>query len=99
VLQNPPSSQQVVDEAVGADEIVALASGIGLEPLLLGRYGIERTNQYVFACFSREYDVSTPQPPPGRWERRKRRVELRRARRKGEAVLSRLPKAEHRAPR
>jgi SAM-dependent methyltransferase len=64
-LQNPIATQQVIDEAVGADELVALASEIGLEPLHLIRYGIEKTNQYVFAAFSRTYDVaSTPKAAP-----------------------------------
>ena len=34
-LRNPEDSQQVIDEAVGADEIVALAATQGLEPLSL----------------------------------------------------------------
>ena len=36
-LRNPEDSQQVIDEAVGADEIVALAATQGLEPLSLER--------------------------------------------------------------
>jgi SAM-dependent methyltransferase len=67
-LRNPEDSQQVIDEAVGADEIVALAAAQGLEPLSLERYGLEATNQYVFCAFSRTYDVqsSPPLPSPAR---------------------------------
>ena len=58
----------VIDEAVGADEIVALAATQGLEPLSLERYGLEAVNQYVFCAFSRTYDVqsSPPLPSPAR---------------------------------
>jgi 2-polyprenyl-3-methyl-5-hydroxy-6-metoxy-1,4-benzoquinol methylase len=53
-------SQQVIDEGVGVDELTAAAAGLGMEPLLVSRYGVETANQYVFCAFSRRYDVSTP---------------------------------------
>jgi SAM-dependent methyltransferase len=54
-LQVPEALQQVIDEPVGADEVVALAASIGMEPLVLERYGVEVPNQYVFCAFSRSY--------------------------------------------
>jgi SAM-dependent methyltransferase len=53
----PEELAQIVDEAVGADEVVALASAVGMEPLCLERYGIDSPNQYVFCAFSRRYEV------------------------------------------
>ncbi len=52
--------RQIIDEAVPADEIVAAAAGIGMEPLTVARYGVEYANQYVFSAFSHFYDVKTP---------------------------------------
>jgi SAM-dependent methyltransferase len=54
-LEVPEVLQQVIDEALGADEVVALAATIGMEPLVLERYGVEVSNQYVFCAFSRTY--------------------------------------------
>jgi SAM-dependent methyltransferase len=54
------ASDQVIDEALGVDEIVAAASVIGMEPLVVSRYGCETANQYVFCAFARSYDVTTP---------------------------------------
>ncbi len=59
-LDVPSELQQIVDEAVGADEIVALAATIGMEPLVVERYGIEVHNQYVFCAFSRTYSTAGP---------------------------------------
>ena len=55
-------SQQVIDEGVGVDELTAAAAQLGMEPLLVSRYGVETANQYVFCAFARSYDVSTPLP-------------------------------------
>lgn len=51
--------RQVIDEAVGAEEIVALAARLGMEPLTFQRYGIEFVGQYVFFGFARSYDVTS----------------------------------------
>jgi SAM-dependent methyltransferase len=56
-LRVPEERRQVIDEAVGADEVVALAATLHMEPLVVDRYGVSSTNQYVFCAFSRTYDV------------------------------------------
>lgn len=89
-LQNPADTQQVIDEAVGADEIVAPSSGIGLEPLMLVRYGIERTNQYIFAAFARGYDVESVPEHASVKQRLLNRIEMRRARSRGRRQLERV---------
>jgi SAM-dependent methyltransferase len=55
-------SRQIIDEAIGVDEIVAAAGGVGMEPLIVSRYGAEAANQYVFCAFSKSYDVSSSLP-------------------------------------
>jgi trans-aconitate methyltransferase len=77
-LRNPPETQQIIDEAVGLDELVAPAAAVGLELLSLDRYGVDAVNQYVFLVFGRSYDVESP---PGRLS------VLERLRRRGEAWL------------
>jgi SAM-dependent methyltransferase len=52
--------RQIIDEAVGVDEVVGLAAGLGMEPLLIERYGIDSPNQYVFCAFSRLYETHRP---------------------------------------
>lgn len=52
--------RQIIDESVPADEIVAAAAVIGMEPLTIARYGADYENQYAFFAFSRYYDVKTP---------------------------------------
>lgn len=54
-LQVPNEVQQVIDEAIGSEEVVALAAGIGMETLVLERYGVDVQNQYMFCAFSRTY--------------------------------------------
>jgi SAM-dependent methyltransferase len=61
-LRMPAHERQVIDEAVGVDEVVALAATIGMEPLTVQRYGIGAPNEYVFCAFSRTYDVEGPPP-------------------------------------
>lgn len=58
----PDRDRQVIDEAVGIDEVVALAAELGMEPLTVERYGVDVRNQYVFCAFSRTYDVEGPIP-------------------------------------
>jgi SAM-dependent methyltransferase len=55
-------SRQVIDEGIGVDELTAAAAQLGMEPLVVSRYGVETANQYVFCAFSRSYDVATPLP-------------------------------------
>jgi hypothetical protein len=64
----PDERKQVIDEAIGADEVVALARTIGMEPLSLERYGVATANQYVFCAFSRTYDTAggVPEDWPAR---------------------------------
>jgi len=51
---------QVVDEAVGIDLLVSLAADVlGMEPLVVSRYGVEYASQYVFCAFARSYDVTS----------------------------------------
>jgi SAM-dependent methyltransferase len=57
-------SRQIIEESIGVDEIVAAAAGIGMEPLIVSRYGVETANQYVFCAFSRTYDIFAS-PPSG----------------------------------
>lgn len=57
-LSRPAASSQIIDDPVGADEVVALAASAGFEPLVVERYGVETSNQYVFCAFSRTYPVS-----------------------------------------
>jgi SAM-dependent methyltransferase len=59
-LRRDPDRDQIIDEAVGLDEVIAAAASIGMEPLLVARYGCESANQYAFCAFSRVYDVATP---------------------------------------
>jgi SAM-dependent methyltransferase len=54
------TSAQLIDEAVNFGEVVSASAEIGMEPLRVSRYGVEYTNQYVFATLSRSYDVSSP---------------------------------------
>jgi SAM-dependent methyltransferase len=59
-LDRRSDQDQIIDEALGVDEVVAAAAAIELEPLLVTRYGCESSNQYAFCAFSRTYDVATP---------------------------------------
>jgi SAM-dependent methyltransferase len=59
-LDRRSDQDQIIDEALGVDEVVAAAAAIDLEPLVVTRYGCESSNQYAFCAFSRTYDVSTP---------------------------------------
>jgi SAM-dependent methyltransferase len=59
-LSRRSDQDQIIDEALGVDEVVAAAAAIEMEPLVVTRYGCESTNQYVFCAFSRTYDVATP---------------------------------------
>jgi SAM-dependent methyltransferase len=61
-LRAPDTLRQVIDEALGVDEIVALAAGLEMEPLTVQRYGVDSPNQYVFCAFSRTYEVEGPAP-------------------------------------
>jgi SAM-dependent methyltransferase len=94
-LQTSVESQQVIDEPVGADEIVALAGSQGLEPLALDRYGIDAANQYVFGAFSRTYDVQASPPlssPPlsSMARRLVSRAAAMRTRREGARLMARI---------
>jgi 2-polyprenyl-3-methyl-5-hydroxy-6-metoxy-1,4-benzoquinol methylase len=79
VAHGEDEGRQVIDEAIGVDELVALAAVIGMEPLLVDRYGIEFENQYAFAAFARWYEVSVP-VRMSRRERVLRRASVLRAR-------------------
>ena len=57
-LSRPAALSQIIDDPVGADEVVALAASAGFEPLVVERYGVETPNQYVSCAFSRTYPVS-----------------------------------------
>jgi SAM-dependent methyltransferase len=59
-LNRRSDQDQVIDEALGVDEVVAAAAAIEMEPLVVTRYGCESSNQYAFCAFSRTYDVATP---------------------------------------
>jgi SAM-dependent methyltransferase len=61
-LEVEESDRQIIDEALGTDEIVGLAAGLGMEPLSVDRYGIDSPNQYVFCTFSRAYEIRRPLP-------------------------------------
>jgi SAM-dependent methyltransferase len=59
-LEVREQDRQIIDEAVGVDELVGLAAALGMEPLSVDRYGIDSPNQYAFCTFSRAYEVRTP---------------------------------------
>jgi len=61
-LEVQEQDRQIIDEAVGVDELVGLAASLGMEPLSVDRYGIDSPNQYAFCTFSRAYEVRTPAP-------------------------------------
>ena len=53
---------QIIDEAIGVDEIVTAAAALGMEPLIVSRYGVDSMNQYVFCAFSDNYNLSSSVP-------------------------------------
>ena len=59
-LSRRSDQDQIIDEALGVDEVVAAAAAIEMEPLMVTRYGCETSNQYAFCAFSRTYDAVTP---------------------------------------
>ena len=59
-LSRRSDQDQIIDEALGVDEVVSAAAAIEMEPLVVTRYGCESSNQYAFCAFSRTYDVATP---------------------------------------
>jgi SAM-dependent methyltransferase len=61
-LEVDADDRQIIDESVDVSEIVALTASLGMEPLLVDRYGIDSPNQYVFCAFSRTYEIRRPSP-------------------------------------
>lgn len=61
-LEVDADDRQIIDESVDLAEIVALTASLGMEPLLVDRYGIDSPNQYVFCAFSRVYEIRRPTP-------------------------------------
>lgn len=89
-LQNPPETKQIIDEAVGVEELVACAAAVDFELLSLDRYGIEKANQYAFLLFGRSYDVESPPEPLPLRERLRRRRDAWFTYRRGTRLIARV---------